>query len=300
MTIDDFIKKLDVDAFYEKSPDDRLQFAQEYENIMAKLEHRDPCKVDIMDKEMASARPGLRGQHRGNTIYLRPDFFYSKKPKILGITKHGFANMIATITHEGRHAWQYYVINHSEKNLVDKKTRLAFQMNCNGGYRNTTGARNYDDRLRRFAEYKGQLIEIDARHFTMDWIKYLADRAVEFNGKAYAELRVMFDKLFQEEQVAAMNIIENFDAAEMQKFEETLKRKLFPGIDTQGVSMFADAFRLIESKNTFEFIECRPVDTSLDIMIDNMDDLHIDLKPDIDRYKSDPFRVSKLKIKKNI
>ncbi len=298
MTFEDFIKNVDIDKYYNKSPEERLQFAQEYENLMAELEHRDPCKIIIMDKATAKNNPGLRGYNSGNIICLRPEYFNSRKPKILGLSQYGFANMLETITHEGRHAWQRYVVDHPDKNLVDKKTRLAIQMNLsNEGYRSTNEPGDY---LKRYAEYVAQLIEIDARHFTMDWIRYLADQVIENNGRAYAELKTVHDKLFEEEQITAEIILGKCDAVKLQKFEDNLKKKLYPGIYTDGVSMFADALRLLKSKNTLEFVDCRPVETSLDIMTDKADDFNIDLKPDIDRYKPDPFRVSKLKIKKNI
>lgn len=301
MTFEDFIRNVDIDKYYNKSPEERLQFAQEYENMMAELEHRDPCRIILMDEETAKNRPGLQGYHAGNIICLRPDFFYSRKPRILGLSQYGFAKMLETLTHEGRHAWQLYVVDHPELNLVDRKTRLAFQMNqSRDGYRSTAGAKDYNDYINRYAEYTAQLIEVDARHFTIDWIRYLADQIGEFDGRAFAELNVMHDKLIQEELLNAETILEKFDAIKMQKFEDSLKRKMFPGIDTDGISMFADAFRLLKSMNALEFTECRPVDTSLDIMADRADNLSIDLKPDIDGYKPDPFRVSKITIKKNI
>lgn len=290
MTLEEFIRNVDFDSYYEKSPKERLELAQQYENVIAELEHRSPCIVKTFSESVAEARPGLRGYFSStdNAIYLRPDFFTSRKPKIIGLSKFGMAEMLATLTHEGRHAWQHYVIDHPELDIVDKKTRLSIGMNFGKGYRNGNGNE------RAFAEYVAQLIEIDARHFSKAWIDYLAERFTEKGGRGYAELCAASRKLSTEEQINAQYISEHFDAAKMMKFEEKLKKQIYPGIDTTGITIFGDAFRLKDTGNIMEFIDCRPVDFRIDALKVKVDEELLGImpaRPDYLEYKPDPFRI---------
>lgn len=296
MTFEELISQTDIDSFYDKTPEERLAFAQEYENLMAELEHRTPCKVMVIPDEFAEESPGVLGFYVEGCIYIKSEYLRSKRPKLISLSQYGFADMLETITHEGRHAWQHYVIEHPNEELLEKEIRLAFQMNFDRGYRKAgNGNLTKEEYYCSYAEYAAQLIELDARHFSIDWIRFLKESFEKKDGIGIRELSVKHSKLKNEEAIKAQLILEYFNADKLHEFEEKLKKELFPGIDTEEITIFADAIDLVESLDKMRFIHSCPVKTTIDVMKEAVDKTKIIEKPDMFIYKADKFIVNKLK-----
>ena len=290
MTFDEFIMKADADKFYDSSPEERLKFAQEYENMMAELEHRDPCTVVELPEEYAKENPGVMGYCAGEIIAINKKYLNSKKPKVPGLSSFGFADLIETLTHEGRHAWQHYVIDHPEKNLVDEHTRIALEMNLGPGYRGGSGKG-----IQGYAEYAAQLVELDARHFAMDWIQHLQKSFEEKDGVGISEFAAKYKKLYNQVAINAQYIVEYLDANKLKACEERLKKEMYPGLDTSGVSMFADAIDLLHTMDSLAFIDSRPIDTRLDVMDGLIDNFGISGIIDRTVIKHDDIKIGKVK-----
>ncbi len=156
---------------------DRLEAYQKLENIQAEKLHRPPCEIIAipMDKRM-------RGQfsQQDNAIYINEE--YIMDPNLV-------YDGMATIFHEGRHAYQYYICFKKEK-LHKWSTAYRWRKNLAGYEKGSKDT---------FSFYSMQPVERDANRYALYRLKQfsrrygndpLFDATVKFREMEFVEERL--------------------------------------------------------------------------------------------------------------
>lgn len=261
--LDTFIEKLDVKAWDHQSPEERLALLQEFENIMAETEHREALHIHAISQEDYEKSPNTMGYFNGKDIYLNPRYLTAKNMIAGSVSSFSMAQALGTIAHEGRHAWQHYVIDHPELQMVDEKTRLLMQANFIGYY---SPAEREDDPmiLERHTLYEAQLIELDARRFQKQTIEYIARKLADKNGVPDRVFMHAERQCAARERSEAERLLHLFSETQLKEIErkfleELIKHKEFGQIDISDFSVFDDAIRFLRSKDVHAFVEGKPV-----------------------------------------
>lgn len=157
------------------TPEKRAQVYQKLENIQAKKQKRKPCDVYFKNME-----PTQHGVHIGgeNRIELNTKFVYQPEYRYYGM---------ATLFHEGRHAFQYHAINTKEKLGIFSKAR-KWRKNFQG-YTSTEEG--------KYSFYSMQPVERDANHYAIKRMRRFKFRYR--NDKLFAD--TLKDKEMQFEEV---------------------------------------------------------------------------------------------------
>ena len=177
------------------SPNDRLEAYQKLENIQAKKLHRPAC--EIIAKPMDES---LRGQfvQKRNVIYINEDYITDPNLSYDGM---------ATIFHEGRHAYQHYICFEKEK--VSRFSRAHKWRQNFAGYE--AGGED------KYSFYTMQLVERDANRYALNRLKQFRHRykvdplyeaTVKFREKLYLDDKINARKdlgLFYRWKVARNN-----------------------------------------------------------------------------------------------
>ena len=144
----------------------RLKAFQKLEKIQSKILERPQCKVYAMDMD-----PTMNGHydHDTRTIYLNSEFLYEPNLRYLGM---------ATLFHEGRHAFQYYSC--FEKNIFFKWSK-AYKWKKNfQGYENA--------KYNKFSFYSMQPVELDAKRYAIKRLRAFSRRFNSFTFKKTMEI----------------------------------------------------------------------------------------------------------------
>lgn len=148
------IPELEQKNWEKLNPEQRVKVLQELENGVAKIEMRNPMRV--MMKKMPEQNLGYMS-YQEKVIVLNQALVEST-------TYKGYCNMLNTIFHEGRHAYQY---SNLFEHIVEKNTEMveAWRLNINElGYEQ--GLSNPLDPAKvGFKRYLTQPVEVDARVF---------------------------------------------------------------------------------------------------------------------------------------
>lgn len=261
--LDAFIGKLDVKVWDRQSPAERLALLQEFENIMAETEHREALHIRVISKEQYEQSPNTMGYFNGKDIYLNPRYLTAKSLVAGSVSSFSIAQALGTIAHEGRHAWQHYVIDHPELQMVDEKTRLLMQANFTGYF---SPAEREDDPmvLEKHTLYEAQLIELDARRFQKQTISYIAQKLAEKNGVPDRIFMHAERQCIARERSEAERLLHLFSEAQLKEIEQEfieqmVRQKGFEQVDSSDFSVFGDAIRFLRSKDIRAFVEGKPV-----------------------------------------
>ena len=161
------------------SPNERLEAYQKLENIQAEKLHRPAC--EIVAKPMEES---LRGQfsNQNNVIYLNEAYITDANLSYDGM---------ATIFHEGRHAYQHYVCFEKEK--VHRWSR-AYKWRQNfAGYEQGSEE--------KYSFYSMQPVERDANRYALYRLKQFKRRYK--NDPLYWATLEYREMLFNEERIQA-------------------------------------------------------------------------------------------------
>ena len=261
--LDAFIERLDVNAWDRQSPAERLALLQEFENIMAEKEHREAFSIHVISLEEYKESPDTMGYFNGKGIYLNPCYFMAKNMLAGSVSTFSMARALGTVAHEGRHAWQHYVVDHPELQMVDEKTRLLMHANFIQYYK---GAENKDDPMgiEKHTVYEAQLIEVDARRFQKQTIEYIAQKLAEKNGvpdRIFMHAERQYDARERSEAERLLHLFSETQLKEIERefLEELIKHKEFEQIDVSDFSVFDDAIQFLRSKDIRAFVEGKPV-----------------------------------------
>lgn len=154
---------------------EKVEVLNDVETRIAAIEHRPPCPVrtgnDMGELEVTPYEvSGHMGGYRTGIkdITLNPELLTSDNPMV-------YREMLDTLVHEGRHAYQDYNVNvcevhprHSEV-ASWSETMAGGKWGYWGDCRNELGQRLYEQ----------QAIEIDARNFAHDVLNNWWDRILE-------------------------------------------------------------------------------------------------------------------------
>lgn len=263
--LNQWISKLDLKAWDQMSAADRLGLLQEFENTMAELEGRDALPVKVVPaaylKEAEKSGGVLQGYFSPseNEICINPKFL-EKRKSILGVSAFSLPKVLETIAHEGRHAWQQYVVDHPEKKLVDRNTRLAFQMNCRCYC--SSGDENVP-----FSCYQAQLIELDARRFAKDVLIHVSSEIEKRDGHPDLQFVTAIRKSVMRERLLATTLINSVLEDDLMQYEEAARKVMSascPGVDFSKVSMFGDAITLLRTRDVSRFTDDAAIEPALD------------------------------------
>lgn len=246
------LNQMNDTAWRKMKPQERLDLLQKFENHLAAACGRDACRLRMVpDEILACQKEGtvLNGYFspQDGCIYVNPKFLTSRMAKP-GVSMFHLGAALALIAHEGRHAWQHYVVAHPEKALVDRKERLALLMNFEA----------YQSGKDSHTLYAAQVLEYDARQFASHVMKQLLKKMEVKDGHAsYSIYRAIHENEIREKHYAS-RILAKFDKLELKRREASIRARLgrkYPGIDFSKVSMFEAAIKLIDSGNVKEYID---------------------------------------------
>lgn len=247
---DDIINQLNESEWKRMGQEERLALLQKFENSLAAFSGRDACQIRVIPEEMLKEEEDLNGfySRKEHCIYVHPNYLNSQM-SIPGVSTFHFGAALTLIAHEGRHAWQHYVVEHPEKNLISRKERLALMMNQTG----------YLDGVHSsHLVYASQLLEYDARHFASDVLKRISQELEKKDGHTCHSIHRAIRENENREKLYAALIINFLDEKELKAYEVELRRRLavrYPGVDFSDVSMFEAATRLLHTQNVQEFVD---------------------------------------------
>lgn len=146
---------------------EKVEVLNQLEQRIASIEHRPSCPITAVD-----LRPGLWGGYNpdSKTIDINSDYIDKS-----GYDQYYYEEIIDTLVHEGRHAYQDYNVNervvHPRQSEVDSwsETMAGGKWGYWGDCSSELGQRLYEQ----------QSVEIDARNFAADVID-------KMNSKIYA------------------------------------------------------------------------------------------------------------------
>ena len=169
------------DKFWLKySPSKRLTIFQKLENIQAKKLHRPACEIIACDFES-----DLAGRFNGQNqkIYLNEIFLTNSDLRFFGM---------ATLFHEGRHAFQYKCCFGSNKRIFPFSATSRWRKNFQGYANSQTD---------QFSFYAMQPVERDACKYAINRLKQFR-RRFEGNFLFEATLRIL-EKDYAETKINA-------------------------------------------------------------------------------------------------
>lgn len=230
-------------AWRKRGEDERLALLQELENRTAREEGRKPMTICRIPAE--EDRAGLMGYYRDGTncLFITGRFL---RPQKLNLNDYNAAAAIDTVLHEGRHAFQHHVMR-QESTGTPRKTTLSWFLNTFSYFSYKQG-----DPEANAALYLYQPLELDARRFARQRLRRINNAIRNFSGSADASFLRYLDKNKMEERAYAAlalrtlspELMDRLDASARQRFREANPQL---GIDLSGVSLFAEARKLIEN-----------------------------------------------------
>ncbi len=134
------------------SPDKRLRILQALENKMAKKQHREAVPVRVKDTPNWNCYGMFSINNGEKMIYVNEELLYNDKLRF---------HALETIIHEGRHAYQYIIVqkNLHWYNFKEKRWKKNWQ--------------NYFTSSEDRIMYNNQAIERDAQSYTIKKLKRL-------------------------------------------------------------------------------------------------------------------------------
>lgn len=152
------IEGLRYEEWKEMSFEQRVDKLNELENVMAKISHRNPCPVYA-----ESLGEGYFGYYLPdeNSITINSDYIASNSPK-------EYHEVLDTLIHEGRHAYQFS--NLTEREVHTNSADLRYWQANNVNY---LDAGTFGMEL-----YSQQPLEVDARYFAEEVLKQFNNKIV--------------------------------------------------------------------------------------------------------------------------
>lgn len=291
-SLDSFIDKIDIKVWDGMSPDERLELLQEFEDIMAELEHREAFKVRVISDEEYERSPGTMGYFDGEGIYINPRFLTYKSVIAGTVSTFSMAKALGNIAHEGRHAWQQYVVEHPELGIVDENTRMMIMIN-NICYFSSSDDDEDPLYMEKHTLYEAQLIELDARRFQKQIVEYIAQKLTQKNGAPDRVFTFAVHQYVAREYSEAERLVGLFTEEEIMEIEADFMEKLkqLPGFDQMDLtdfSVFGAALALLDTGDAWAFIEGEPINLAAEYKETKTLDKQIDgMKPakPVVRYK---------------
>lgn len=244
------------------SRDEKLQAVQEVENRQAALYGRPAIPVSI-DPSLSERTYGGYS-HMLKQIHLNEEFF---KTHVFPSAQFPPAMLLNTILHEGRHAYQHHLVDHSDIEAHSCDLLKVWKFNCNEGY--------ISPRMNRWLYFQ-QAIERDARMFALKELKRIstmipADR--QLIAVLESAKQAEYDRILEAYQL--FPTLEDLDRWE-QQFLQNLSSKglLTEGIDQRTFHFLAETRMILELSYTaglnieeiFGHLEKYYMDSDFDLM----------------------------------
>lgn len=202
---------------------ERVSLLNDLEQKIARIEHRPPCPIST-----ARLREGHWGGFNPNTRSIVINEDYVRRS---GGNEYLFKEVLDTLVHEGRHAYQDYNVNvhrtHSRASEVN-----SWAENMEGGKWGYWG----DTRTRLGQRlYEQQAIEIDARNFAADVLE-------SFEGKGQKGMTEGRSKLEGQGPESAQVSFEGMPEGTRMRYEsatdrlDTAKSELLADLKSYGIS----------------------------------------------------------------
>ena len=251
----------------------RLAALQEAENRQARADGRPPVKVQKGSRE-EFRHPDTLGGYNPYEKVIRLNYRYieGKSPT------HTGAGALSTILHEGRHAYQNYLVDKgvtSDSPVILKEWLTETVM--------------YVPPEESFLIYAIQSLEDDARRFARKEMQKILGSLL-LCGIDDQGFRNEYAALLQEEAENIMMIQEYLTIDDIDDVAHSMRLAMetrFPNLDLSNMSLFDNARLVLESK----------VDSAQDVMdlLDKMDRLAQERVSALNKRISDKMRVRKMK-----
>lgn len=261
--LDEFIDQIDLETWDSMSTEERLNVFQKFEDIMAEIEARPALEVRVISDEENKASSSTMGYFDGEAIHINPKFLKGKNTLAGSVSNFSMAKALGTIAHEGRHAWQQYVMKNPDLGIVDEKTMVEIMIN-NLGYYAPPDSDNEQLYLELHTLYQAQIVELDARRFQKQTLEYIEKKLEQRLGESNRVFKYAVTQCVVREVNEAERLLSLFTEEELMElakdFREKLKQTgLFEEIDLSNISVFSDAIELLRSGDVISFVDGRPI-----------------------------------------
>ena len=253
--LDDVIVRFERDQWNAMTREERLATMQEFENRVAAEQGRPPMQVYVMSEEDVADMEGTVGYQRSEGpnpgLYLHPDYFEADESLIPGMNEFAPFLAMATLLHEGRHAWQRYVVASGDEN-VDQNLRAMMELNFI----------DYDSET---AAYFVQPIEMDARRYALDMLMQIGDRLEEIEGEANPDMLITTLKRYAEEQDYAATVKADVGEEQLElmnelarlRFDQLGMQERYPDVEPDKLSLYAEGLDIVNGRMDFEEFAAR-------------------------------------------
>lgn len=229
----------------------RQDALQQMENLIAAEQGRPPMRVVSFTEQEMQAHPSWGGFFDGKALHLRREYFTSKPSNIPGVNAYPGVGALSVLLHEGRHCWQHYVVDHPECG-ADPDARRLLAMNFLG----------YISPEKNKSLYFAEIAELDARRYATERFRRFAAQLALAEGAPDPS----FDQQMGKDMLAegwVSKWIERLKPEELEAAEARMRelfRKNYPKEPLpEGAGVFEAARRLLETGDTFDFVDGRPL-----------------------------------------
>ncbi len=193
-SLDPVLKMFSAENWSRLNADDRLNALQQFENCMAKMQGRDPLKVGIIspndpDYERCKDACGVHTS-ANNTIRLNRIFFENRSTGISGVDQNNVWSAVNTLLHEGRHAWQTWLV----RNVPEDADPVVLR-------RLLLSTFSYHAPWEGKFIYAAQANEVDARRYAIEMLQHIGEYMIShgFSAFDYRACRDEMERAFREE-----------------------------------------------------------------------------------------------------
>lgn len=224
-----------------------LSALQELENRVAAREGRPAMRVCMMPSQQE--RPGLNGYYIDGqrSLFLTRRFLANRKNPIFGV-KAG--EVINTVLHEGRHAFQHEAVRGNVKN-ISRATMLRWGIS----FQDYHGGNGGDVEA---ALYYAQPVEMDARRFARVHVLEIAERIAQLTGAPDRGFEIAINREKVQESAKCAYIKTHLNEAILDRVEAAAKRKfarLNPKEEIAPIDLYREVRKMLKLNGDIDEID---------------------------------------------
>ncbi len=238
LSSNDFLLLLTTEKYKKLSTEDRLLVFQEFENRQADAVGRKRCHVVVekMDND------NLIGYCNGEVIAINEIVALGGK-----FTRYTQADIIETLIHEGRHAFQMHAVT-TDDTRVDKIVKLMWLIGLRVAYYNGTSG--------DYALYASQAIEIDARREAREQVRAINAKLKELTGRTEYDWMIKAEKLDKQEienlklyKTISPEMLDQLERELLQLIDDSIDglEEYYPEFDRDSFRYFYAIYEMLQS-----------------------------------------------------
>ena len=218
--LDPVLKMFSAENWTRLNAEERLGVFQQMENIMAKMQGREPLQVGIIspndpDYEKVWDCEGVHDKVN-HTIRLNLKFFENRSTGISGVDQNNVWDAVNTLLHEGRHAWQTWLV----RNVPEDADPVVLK-------RLLLNAASYHPHYRGTGIYLAQANEVDARRYAIEMLRQIGERmdSLGFSSSDCKAFQREINKAINDEILNYARIMATLKTENFEKLIETDVKK---------------------------------------------------------------------------